>query len=122
MSRSHLEFHGAIADGHPLSLPRLREVGEELVEHHHGLAQRRLLVLGPHLLVALLTGKLVDLVGELGDGGHLQRVELVHLGRVNGHAHAARLGVHAEGGLEQVVQPLAVECFISQVWWIWIQT
>ena len=66
MSRSHLEFHGAIADGHPLSLPRLREVGEELVEHHHGLPKRSLLVLRPHLLVALLAGELVDLVGQLG--------------------------------------------------------
>ena len=46
-------------------------------------------------------------MGYLGDGGDLQRVKLIHLGGVDGDANAARLGVHAEGGLEQVVQPLA---------------
>eukprot|EP00959_Pyramimonas_sp_CCMP1952_P275609 5761098-Pyramimonas_sp.AAC.1 len=56
------------------------------------------------LAVGLLV--LVELVEEPGHGGHLHRIKLLRYRRINGDAHAARLGVHAEGRLQQMVHVL----------------
>ena len=48
----------------------------------------------------------VQFTEELADGGHLLRIKLIDRAWVDGHAHAAGLGVYAERRLEQVVAVL----------------
>lgn len=43
------------------------------------------------------------LSAQRAHSGHRERIEAVGLDRVDGHADAACLGVHAEGALQQVV-------------------
>lgn len=59
----------------------------------------------PHRRVPFPAGG-VELLQQLAHGDHGLGVKLVRSGGVDGQAHAARLGVHAERRLEQVVHLL----------------
>ena len=84
-----LKLHAHIALFHPLAPPRLGQLGQELLKNLYGLPQRGLLPVLADGRGAALLGEGVDLVRQLGDGGYLQRVERLHLGRVDGNANTA---------------------------------